>query len=147
MDKNISVLFEEVGRVTESIGDNTVDNIVDELSRCVSVELDLFVVDLLNKMVRDFARNYHLPFYEDFRTAFNMVLNRYQLMSGDEEGDLFKKIENFFLNIFSEKFNSAGHEVSDVIAKKFAMQMIQFLKANKIQANTDLAVDKTGVYY
>lgn len=147
MNKNSSSILSEASRISESIGDNTVDNIVAELARCVSIELDLFVVDLLNKMVRDFARNYHLPFYEDFRTAFSLVLNRYQLMSGDEEGDLFKKIENFFLNVFSEKFDSAGHEVSDVIAKKYAAQMIMFLKANKIQANTDLAVDKDGVYY
>lgn len=144
---DLNSVFKEMQSLTESIGDNTVDNLVAELARCVSIELDLFVVDLLNKLAKDFARDYHMPFYEDFRTAFKLVLNRYQLMSGDEEGDLFKKIENLFLNIFSEKFSASGHEVSDVIAKKFANQMINFLKANKIQANTNLAVDKTGVYY
>lgn len=147
MNEDIRKIWNDAKGMTESIGDNTVDNIVAELARCTAIEIDLFVVDLLNKMVRDFARNYHLPFYEDFRVAFNLVLNRYQLMNGDEEGDLFKKIENFFLNVFSERFNSAGHEVSDVIARKFAAQMVQFLKANKVQANVDLAVDKNKVYY
>lgn len=145
--KNMLTFFDQMQSIQESIGDNTVDNIVAELSRCVSVELDLFVCELLNKMVNNFAHDYHLPFYEDFKTAFMLVLNRYQLMSGDEEGDLYKKIDNFFLNIFSEKFSSGGHEVSDVIAKKYAVQMINFLKANKIQANTDLAVDKSKAYY
>jgi hypothetical protein len=144
---SLKQIFDEMNSLTESIGDNTVDNLVSELARCVSIELDLFVVDVLNKLAKDFARDYHMPFYEDFKTAFKLVLNRYQLMSGDEEGDLFKKIENLFLNIFSDKFNAAGHEVSDVIAKKFSNQMINFLKANKIQANTNLSVDKTNVYY
>lgn len=147
MNEKISTLLNETAKLTESIGDNTVDNIVDELARCVAIEIDLFVIDLLNKMVSQFARNYHLPHYEEFRSAFNLVLNRYQLMNGDEEGDLYKKIENFFLNIFSQRFSSAGHEVSDVIAKKFTAQMIAFLKANKIQANTNLAVDKSKTYY
>jgi hypothetical protein len=147
MDKKMFSFLDQMQNLNESIGDNTVDNIVDELARCVSVELDLFVIDLLGKMVTEFTRDYHLPFYEDFKTSFSLVLNRYQLMSGDEEGDLFKKIDNFFLNIFSEKFSAAGHEVSDVIAKKFSTQMIKFLKTNKVQANVDMAVDKTDTYY
>lgn len=140
-------LLEELHAIQESIGDNTIDNLVDELARATAIEMEMYANDLLSKMVQGFARDYSMPFYDEFKSSFRLLLSRYQLMSGDEEGDLFRKIEHMFMNIFSSKFSSQGYEVADVIAKKYATQMIRFLKHNKIQANSNLDLDKTKVYY
>jgi hypothetical protein len=135
------------GPISEAIGDNTVDNMMDELTRSTNIELGKFVSSLLNTNINLFLHSYNLPQYEEFRSSFRLVLNRYQVMDGSEQGDLFRKIENMFKDIFISKFGDLGPEVAEVIAQRYAVQMVDMLKKNSVQANVDLDQDREGVYY
>lgn len=135
------------GPISEAIGDNTVDNMVDELTRSTNIELGKFVSSLLNTNINLFLHSYSLPQYEEFRATFRHVLSRYQVMDGMEQGDLFRKIENMFKDIFISKFGDLGPEVAEVIAQRYSNQMIDMLKKNSVQANVDLDSDREGVYY
>lgn len=131
----------------EAIGDNTVDNMMDELRRSVDVEVGQFVMALLNSHVGDFMYAYSIPQYDGFKDAFKIVMQRYQLMDGTEQGDLFAKIENMFKDLFVEKYSSLGPEAAELVAKKYTLQMVNYMKANAIQANVDLHQDKTRTVY
>ena len=139
-------VINDMNKILESVGDATVDNLVDQLHISTSIELEKFVCELLSRSLNQFMTNYKMPLYDDFRTSFKAVLNRYQLMDGDQAGDLHKKIQIMMTSIFSEKFSANGHEVADVMAAKFSTQMINFLKYNRIQ-KADTTVDKTDAYY
>ena len=131
----------------EAVGDNSIDNMIDELKRAVDVEMGQFVTALLNSNVSNFLYAYAIPQYEGFREALRVVLERYRVMDGTEQGDLFTKIENLFKDLFVEKYASLGPETAELVAKKYALQMVAYLKKNSIQANVDLAQDKTRVPY
>jgi len=153
MDKDSQEIFRMMGElgtrgpISEAIGDNTVDNMIDELTRSTNIELGKFVSSLLNTNINLFQHSYNLPQYEEFRSSFQMILNRYQVMDGSEQGDLFRKIENMFKDIFISKFGDLGPEVAEVIAQRYAVQMVDTLKKNSIQANVDLDQDREGVFY
>lgn len=131
-------------RLEEAIGDNTVDNLVADLSRATEVEVGKFVGALLNVSTDNFLFAYAVPQFEGFATTFKNVTQRYQMMDGTEQGDLFAKIEIMFKNIFVDKYASMGPDVAELIAKKYAVQMIEQLKRQSIQANVDMHQDKSG---
>jgi len=133
--------------LAETIGDNTIDNMMDEMVRSANIELDRFVVSLLNSNLKIFAQCYNLPQHEDFRIVFRKILYRYQIMDGSEQGDLYVKIENMFKDIFINKYNQMGTDISELLARKYATQMIDILRGNAVQANVDMAQDKTDAYY
>jgi len=135
------------GEVSEAIGDNVVDNMMADMARATSVELSKFVASLLNTNLNTFMHSYQMPQYEEFRGAFRMILSRYQVMDGLEQGDLFQKIENMFKDLFIRHYSALGPEVSEVIARRYATQMIEMLKVNSIRANVDMDSDRDGVYY
>lgn len=135
------------GELSETIGDNSVDNFMQELERAACIEVGRFVGSLLNSHIQRFLHCYDMPQHEEFRSVFKQVLNRYQIMDGDEQGDLFRKIENMFKDIFVNKYSDLGPEVAELIAKRYAVQMIDVLKQNAIRANVDDHVDKSEVYY
>lgn len=131
--------------IFEDIGDNTVDNLMTELSRAASVELGKFVGALLNTNMNKFLQSYNMPEFEPFRAVMKDVISRYQIMSGSEQGDLFLKIENMFKDIFVDQFGHLGPEIAEMIAKKYSVQMVQFIKQYGV-ANKDMDIKKDGYY-
>lgn len=134
-------------QIQETVGDNVVDNMVDELRRAVDIELGQFVMALLNTSIQNFMYAYSVPQFEGFKENMGVVLDRYQLMDGSEQGDLFAKIEIMFKDLFVQKHSSLGPEAAELVAKKYALQMINYLKANAIQANVNLHQNKVGQVY
>lgn len=130
----------------EAIGDNTVDNLMDALKRSTAVEVNNFTVALLNANVDKFQYAYRLPQHDQFRQDLRNVLERYRIMDGMEQGDLFVKIESMFKDLFVERYGSLGPEAAELIAVRYAKQMVLFLKENSIQA-ADLSQDATGKIY
>lgn len=131
----------------EAVGDNVVDNMMDELKRAVDVEMGQFVTSLLNSNVMKFLYAYTVPQYEGFQEALQVVVERYQVMDGTEQGDLFAKIDNLFKDMFVDKYAALGPEAAELVAKKYAMQMVNWLKKQRVQANTELHQDKTRAVY
>lgn len=149
MDKNISEVYKMLGELSvlsEDIGDNTIDNMMGELHRATGVELGKFVGSLLNVNLNKFVQCYNMPEYEPFRHVMKDIISRYQVMSGSEQGDLFLKIEGMFKDIFMAQYSHLGPEVADLIAKKYSVQMIQFIKQFGV-ADPGLNIDKHDVYY
>lgn len=140
MEKIVKELYTEL---VEAIGDNKVDNMTDELKRATEVELDRFVSQMLQTNVKRFASAYALPQYEAFRESFKDILLRYQVMDGEEKGDLFVKIEQMFKDIFTEKYAGLGPEAAELTAKLYAEQMIKVFKDNSIQMNTEMYPEKS----
>lgn len=130
--------------VLEAIGDNSIDNQIDELRRATDVEVGQFVTALLNANVQNFTYAYNVPQYEGFKKSFMTVLERYRLMDGTEQGDLFAKIDIMFKDLFVEKFAGMGPEIAELVAKKFSLQMVNILKSNSIQANVDMDQNADG---
>ena len=145
--KDIKRMQGEVQGLNEAIGDNTIDNMMDELNRATKIEIERFVVSLLNSQIKIFAQCYNLPQHEDFRVIFRKILYRYQVMDGSDQGDLFLKIENMFKDLFINKYGQSGPEIAEMLAKKYTVQMIGILRNNAVQGNVDMAQDKTDVYY
>lgn len=132
--------------VVEAIGDNKIDNMVQELGRVTEVELGMFVATMLQKTVSLFAYDYEAPKYDGFEKAFKDIKERYQVMSGEEQGDLFTKIEQMFKEIFVQKFSGLGPEEAEATAKLYANQMIGILKDNSIQKNTEMYPQIKSIY-
>lgn len=139
--------LETRGEISEAIGDNTVDNMIDELKRATGIELGRFVGSLLGANLNTFIHSYTVPQHEEFREIFNQILSRYRVMDGMDQGDLFKKIEIFWKDLFVERYADLGAEVAELVAKRYATQMVLVLKANSIQANVDMDSNRDGVYY
>ena len=135
----------ELSPLSEEIGDNSVDNMMTQLQRSCGVELGKFVGSLLNTGVGRFLQSYNMPEYEPFRHAMMDIISRYQIMSGSEQGDLFLKIENMFKDIIMSQYAHLGPEIAEMIAKRYAVQMIQFIKEHGIAA-PDMDVDRDGYY-
>lgn len=138
--KEVINIYEEL---VEAIGDNKVDNLIQDLQRVTEVETSMFVARLLQTNVKKFAFSYNLPQYEAFREAFKDVLGRYLVMDGEEKGDLFVKIESMFKEIFVQKYAGLGPEAAEQTAKLYAEQMICILKQNSVQANTEMYPQKS----
>jgi len=141
-----SVLPRGDRRQFEAIGDNTVDNLVDELARGTAIEIGQFVAGLLSQNVENFSFAYDRPQHEGFKQSLGAVVARFQLMDGSEQGDLFTKIQILFKNLMVSKYPDLGPEAAELIAVKYAKQMIFFLNAKRIQA-ANLAFDYQGKIY
>jgi hypothetical protein len=138
--------FSENSKLLENIGDNTVDNLMDELNRGVKIELGKFVGSLLNTGINRFLHSYNLPQYEGFRSAMINIIDRFRVMDGADQGDLFRKIDNMFRDIFISQYGHLGPEIAEMIAKKYAVQMIDFIKSYSVMP-PDSDIDKKEVYY
>lgn len=150
MDNEINEVYKMLGElsgtVSEDVGDNTVDNMMTELYRSSKIELGKFVGSLLNANLNRFLQSYNLPEYEPFRNVMRNIISRYQVMSGSEQGDLFVKIEGMFKDIFVSQYGHLGPEIAELIAVRYAVQMIQFIKQYGV-AGDNLSLDKDSVYY
>lgn len=135
------------GQVIEAIGDNTVDNLMCDLKRSSEVEIDMFVCALLNSNQDNFGFAYVVPQYDGFQDSFQKVVQRYRVMDGMEQGDLFEKVSGMFKDIFMSKCAAMGPKVAEQVGKKYAEQMIGMLKRESIQANVDMDVDKSDNIY
>lgn len=153
MGKEVNEVFQMMGELrtrgelSEAIGDNTVDNMMDELTRATSIEVGKFVGSLLSSNINSFMHCYSIPQFEDFKAMFHQILNRYQVMDGMDQGDLFKKIEIMWKDLFVDRYADLGPEVAELIAKRYSVQMVNMLKANSVQANVDLDVGREDAYY
>lgn len=138
-------MLEELSPLSEEIGDNSVDNMMTELERSCGVEMGKFVGSLLNTNVDRFKHCYNMPEYEPFRHVMRDIISRYQIMAGSEQGDLFLKIENMFKDIMIGQYAHLGPEIAEMIAKKYAVQMIQFIKEHGVTPK-DMDTEKDGYY-
>lgn len=134
------------GEMSEAIGDNTVDNLVDQLKTATAVEVSHFVVGLLNSNSDSFSYAFNLPSYDGFKTATTAIVDRFRLMDGAEQGDLFTKIMLMFKDLTMAQYGELGTDAAELVAVKYARLMIDFLKSKAIQA-ADLSTDETGKYY
>ena len=130
----------------EAIGDNTTDNLVDALRSATAVEVGQFVVGLLSVNAEKFAYAFEQAHYDGFKDALGMLVQRFRLMDGSEQTDLFTKIVLMFKDLMITKYADLGTDAAETVAAKFAAMMIDFLKSEAIQA-ADLSTDHTGKYY
>jgi len=121
-------VYEMVAALSEQVGDNKVDHMVESIRQSVEVELNMFMVSLLNTNVKEFEKSYATPQFEGFRDAMADIEQRYRVMDGLERQDLFVKIENVFKGIFLQKFNALGPDVAELVAIRYAGQMIKKVK-------------------
>ena len=56
------------------------------------------------------------------------IQQRYRVMDGMERQDLFRQIEGMFKSIFLQKFSSLGPETAELIAVRYAGQMVKQIK-------------------
>jgi hypothetical protein len=115
-------------RLVESVGDNKIDNLVDELKRSTQLELGNFVVQLLNTSTNDFVQHYQTPTFDGFKKILGTVVERYRVMDDAEKDDLFQKIELLFRDLMTQQYANMGPETSELIAARYAKQMQEFLK-------------------
>lgn len=132
--------------LAEAIGDNTVDNLIDELTRATSIELGQFVVGLLNVNVDNFSFAYNLPQHIGFKHALDAIVSRYRVMDGSEQGDVFSKVKIMFKDILVARYPDLGPDAAEITALKYANQMIGFLKSQALSA-ADFSFDYTGKTY
>lgn len=130
-----SVATSVLGRepLVEFIGDNTVDNTVDELGRSASVELEQFVCGLLNGSSDVFAYAYTMPRYAPFADALKALARRYVVADGMERGDVELKVQQAYRRIFSEKWSALGPDAADAMADRYAEQTCEWLRAQSPQ--------------
>ena len=64
-------VYKMAGELMEQVGDNRVDQMMDAVTRSIEVELNMFVVNLLNTNVPEFEKCYANPNYEGFREAMD----------------------------------------------------------------------------
>jgi len=121
-------LFKMYGELSESIGDNKVDNMVDELKSVIEIELANFVITLLNTNFSAFENSYTNPQFEGFRKALNDLKMRYKVMDNLDKQDLFNKIELIFKDLFRKIYCAQGPEVAELIGTRYAEQMVKNIK-------------------
>jgi hypothetical protein len=133
----------------EAVGDNKVDNMIEETRRSVEVEISMFVLALLNTSLKAFAQQYRTPQHEGFRGAMQDLYERYRVMDGTERADLFEKIELMFKGIFQDNYDSLGPDAAELVAKRYAKQMCDMIKAENRDpmASTELLYpNQTDLY-
>lgn len=131
--------------VVEMIGDNTVDNLLADLRRTTSIEVGQFVGGLLNGSVNQFAYAYSMPQYDEFKRSLENMCVRYKVMDGMEQGDVCLKVTAMFKDIFTSTYGALGPEAADLMAVKYAKQMIDYMKAQSPQI-ADLSLPTPKVY-
>ena len=141
--KNVAPTTPKAAPLVEALGDNKVDNIVDDLARAADIELQMFSASLLNTQAKEFLQSYRTPQFEGFRAAFRAVVARYRVMDGTEQGDLFHKIEILFKDIFVQKFGALGPEAAELMSQRYSNQMVAVLKSLSVQANVDMDQGKS----
>jgi hypothetical protein len=122
-------VFKMFGELSEAIGDDKVDNMVDELKSVLEVELSMFLISLLNTNFSLFEKSYTNPQYEGFRRALTDLQQRFKVMDQLAKQDLFNKIEIVFKDIFRTSYSAMGPETAELIATRYASQMNKNLKA------------------
>lgn len=139
-----SVSTSVLGRkpVVEFIGDNTVDNCVDELGRAAAVELDQFVCGLLNGSVDVFAYAYTMPRYAPFADSLKALVQRYVVADGMERGDIELKVQQAFRTIFSARWSALGPDAADAMADRYAEQACQWMRSQSPQ-QADLTIPQS----
>lgn len=137
---NLNKMFEELSgkKMQEAVGDNAVDNMVTAMSRVVEVELAMFLSKLLVMNVGKFSFSYEDPSYLEFKKNFSDIIARYQVMDGEDKGDLHQKIENMFKDIFTDKYAALGPQFAETTGALYAQQMVNILKSMSIQANVEI---------
>lgn len=128
--------------MVEMIGDNTVDNLISELTRCTTIELGHFAAGLMHVSVNKFEYAYETPHYDEFKAALTNLINRYKVMDGLEQGDTCMKMLAMMKDIFTSNYGALGPEAADAMATQYAQHMIDFIKSQNLQA-ADLASSMT----
>lgn len=124
---------------SEAIGDNKVDNLVDELKRATEIELAMFVASQLNSGVQAFQQQYTTPQFDGFKVILKSLVDRYRVMDDAEKLDFFQKIEIFFKDLMQKNYSALGPEAAELVASRYAKQMMDWLKKQNLdpQAPTD----------
>lgn len=132
IDKKFKDIFKAAtGKVfDEAIGDNKVDNLVSELKRCTDNELKMFTVSQLNSGVQSFQQQYSTPQFDGFKVVLTALVDRWRVMDDMEKQDLCQKIELTFKEIMTDNYSALGPETAELVASRYAKQMIDHLKAN-----------------
>lgn len=133
MDKNLQSLYSEILNkpMTESIGDNKIDNLADELRRSTEVELAMFVGAILNTSYKAFAGNYATPQHDGFKRTIEAIRDRYCVMDDMEKLDLAQKIEIMFKDIMVKQYGALGADSAELVATRYAKQMINWFKVGE----------------
>jgi|GEM_PF-3979994 len=128
--------------VVEFVGDNTVDNCIDELGRTATVELDHFVCGLLNGSVDVFAYAYTMPRYQPFADSLKALVQRFVIADGMERGDIELKVKSAFRRIFSDRWSALGPDAADAMADRYADQAIEWMRSQSPQ-QADLTIPQS----
>jgi hypothetical protein len=130
----------------EAVGDNKIDNMMADLKLAAGVELERFAMKMLADGMSKFAQQYATPEYLPFKEKVVDLIMRYRVTDGEEQADLFNKIQSMFKQIFVEKFGADSAEKAGVLAMQYAEQMIAIFKKNSAQANTEMYPKDQTVY-
>lgn len=130
----------------EAVGDNKIDNMMADLKLATSVELDRFAMMMMADGLSKFTKQYVTPEYAPFKQKVVDLIMRYRVTDGEEQADLFNKIQSMFKQIFVEKFGADSAEKAGVLANLYAEQMIAIFKKNSAQANTEMYPKDQTVY-
>lgn len=130
--KTMDMANEVLRDVLEQVGDNTVDNLVSDLSQALPVELNAFVCGLLNGNTERFVYAYATPNYTGFGEAMDRLVERFKLMDGLEQADTLRKLDLLWKGIFLERYAVLGAEASELMAARYAAQMTSWLKLQTV---------------
>jgi hypothetical protein len=133
----------EKSYISEGIGDNNIDNMVDELRSATEKEIQMFVSMMLSRVIRQFAQSYSTPHFEEFRKVLEDIVTRFNVMDSSEKGDLFTKIENMFKDIFVKNYSDLGPDAAKTVGSLYAAQMVRYLKSQQVQSNKNMFTPKS----
>lgn len=130
--EELSSLFNGITgtELNEYVGDNKIDNLADELKRSAEIELKMFATSLLQTNLNLFLQAFVTPQFASFKTCIDAITDRYRVMDDQERLDLFQKMELMFKEIFINNFSALGPETAELIASRYAQQMVKHLKDN-----------------
>jgi hypothetical protein len=134
IDKKLKAIFEAATgkKFDEAVGDNKVDNLVSELTRCTEQELLMFSCSQMNGGAVAFQQQYSTPQFDGFKSVLASVVDRWRVMDDNEKLDLTQKIELLFKDLMIKNWGALGPETAELIASRYTKQMIDFLKKNNL---------------
>lgn len=128
------VMSSSYKKLTEEEYDS-VDLELDKVKMAFNEELNLFIFGLLKNYANKFNWSFATPNSELFGESWQSLQDRYQLMDDYGKLDLYKRIGTFMIEVFLEKFPSAGEKAAVEMANVFKEMIIERLRDNSVQAH------------